>query len=165
MAKNNKKDKVQYNAKVFFIKDNSNIDALNEFLFRADISIYGLRYFAVSNKDLIIEVTYLNASINDNIIEPEIMNDSITYDENNELTSIKSVRPRNKRFYTCDYILNGENYSVTGSAYNKKQFLDRIYSKEQRLKKKLGISDESILRIKKCDEITMLEYINMLKNS
>lgn len=164
MAKNNKKDKVQYNAKVFFIKDNSNIDALNEFLCRADISIYGLRYFAVSNKDLIIEVTYLNTSINDNIIEPEIMNDSITYDENNELTSIKSVRPRNKRFYTCDYILNGENYSVTGTAYNKKQFLDRIYSKQQRLKKKLN--DDNIgLLITSCVEITFLEYINIIKNS
>lgn len=164
MAKN-KKDKVLYNAKVFFIKDNSCIDALNDFLCMTDISIYGLRYFESSNKNLIIEVTYFNTSINDNIVQPEIMNDSIIYDENNELTSIKSVRPHNKRFYTCDYILNGENFSVTGSAYNKKQFLDRIYSKEQRLKKKLGISDVSILRIKKCDEITMLEYINMLKNS
>lgn len=164
MAKNNKKDKVQYNAKVFFIKDNSNIDALNEFLCRADISIYGLRYFAVSNKDLIIEVTYLNTSINDNIIDPEIMNDSITYDENNELTSIKSVRPRNKRFYTCDYILNGENYSVTGTAYNKKQFLDRIYSKQQRLKKKLNDDDIGLL-ITSCVEITFLEYINIIKNS
>ena len=164
MAKNNKKDKVQYNAKVFFIKDNSNIDALNEFLCRADISIYGLRYFAVSNKDLIIEVTYLNTSINDNIIEPEIMNDSITYDENNELTSIKSVRPRNKRFYTCNYILNGENYSVTGTAYNKKQVLDRIYSKQQRLKKKLNDDDIGLL-ITSCVEITFLEYINIIKNS
>ena len=164
MAKNNKKDKVQYNAKVFFIKDNSNIDALNEFLCRADISIYGLRYFAVSNKDLIIEVTYLNTSINDNIIDPEIMNDSITYDENNELTSIKSVRPRNKKFYTCDYILNGENYSVTGTAYNKKQFLDRIYSKQQRLKKKLNDDDIGLL-ITSCVEITFLEYINIIKNS
>lgn len=164
MAKNNKKDKVQYNAKVFFIKDNSNIDALNEFLCRADISIYGLRYFAVSNKDLIIEVTYLNTSINDNTIEPEIMNDSIIYDENNELTSIKSVRPRNKKFYTCDYILNGENYSVTGTAYNKKQFLDRIYSKQQRLKKKLNDDDIGLL-ITSCVEITFLEYINIIKNS
>lgn len=164
MAKNNKKDKVQYNAKVFFIKDNSCIDALNEFLCRADISIYGLRYFAVSSKDLIIEVTYLNTSINDNTIGPEIMNDSITYDENNELTSIKSVRPRNKRFYTCDYILNGENYSVTGTAYNKKQFLDRIYSKQQRLKKKLNDDDIGLL-ITSCVEITFLEYINIIKNS
>lgn len=165
MAKS-KKETINYNYRVFIINNKNDIDALNEFLSSSDNSICGVRYYNYKKDSLIVEAAYININSDTvNIPPAEILKDSILYDKKQELISLKPIRPHNKRFYTCDYILNGEEYSVTGIAYNKKQFKDRIYSKEQRLKNKLGISDESILRFIKCKEITMLEYMNIIKNN
>lgn len=159
------KQETIYNYRVFIINNKDDISALNEFLSSADNSICCIRYYNYKKDSLIVEAAYINVnSDNTNIPSSEISADSIIYDESNELSSLKPVRPKTKRFYTCQYKLNDENYSYTAAAYTKKQFLDRIYSKQQRLKKKLNNKDVE-LRFIECSEITFLEYINLIKNS
>lgn len=157
-----KNEIVKYNYRIFIIEERTDIEELNKFLFSSDNSICGIKYYCHKKDSFIVEVSYINADSSDMLnIEP-VKSDNIIYDENNELSNIKPLRPKNKRFYTCQYKLNNENYSLTGSAYTKKQFLDRIYSKQQRLKKKLNNDDIKLLIIE-CNEITFLEYINLLK--
>ncbi len=163
MSKDNKE--TTYNYRVFIINNKDDIDELNEFLSSSDNSICGIRYYNYKKDSLIVEAAYINInSDNANIPPAEIITDSIIYDESNELSTLKPVIPKKKRFYTCQYKLNNENFSYTASAYTKKQFLDRIYSKQQRLKKKLN-TEYTELRFIECKEITFLEYINLIKNS